>query len=207
LLGAGVEIHLPQVVALAVQQRQRGGAMVVVAVQVDVVRGDAVLDGAVDHHRHRGCRGLVDAGRDELVRGDGPVADLLVEGVPVGSLGAVREAHVQDRQARLAQEELLQILRAREHVAVRAHVAVLVPEGVPVHEEVLVRRRVAAAQQVPELRRAHGEVIQHQVQLELDAALGEGDEVGVGDQGLVQVVVDDREAAVEIAVEAGGQQV
>ena len=208
LLRAGVQIHLTQVAALLLQQGQQLMLVVVVAVQVHVLGLPARLDVLI-HQRcqHRGGL-LADAAQSaQLSRIDRLVADLLIEGVPVGPSGAVREADLENRQAGLAHEELVQIVLLRNDVAILPHLSAVPPELVPIDEKVPVLGLIPLLQQIFELGRGHGEMVENQVELEGDTQGIEGLDIGLGDQVPVEVVIDNGEATIEVTVEKGRQDI
>ena len=133
--------------------------------------------------------------------------DLLVKGVPVEAIRAVGEANLEDGQVRFAHEQPVEMLGRGDHVAVGVEVAFALPELVPVDEEVGELGLVTVRQHVLELRRSDREMVEHQVQLQQDAELVEGFEIAGRYEVSVQVIVDDGEAAIKVAVEDGGQHV
>ncbi len=104
--------------------------------------------------------------------------DLLVEGVPVEAIGAVGEANLEDGQTGFAHEQLVEVLGRRDHVAVIVEFAFALPELVPVDEEVGELGVVTVRQHVLELWRSHREMVEHEVELQQDAELVEGLEIG-----------------------------
>ena len=135
------------------------------------------------------------------------IAHLLIERVPVGDLAAVRQADHQQRQAGLAQKHVLHGGRVGLDIALRRHPPVALPEGVPVDEEIAVGGGVPAAQDVLELRGEHGQVVEHEVELEVEPQRAQAGEVRLRGQAAVQVIADDGKAPVEVAVEHAGQDV
>ena len=90
---------------------------------------------------------------------------LLVEGVPVGALGAVGKLHHQHGQAGFAEEHILDVLLPGNQDALFVDVAAAFPELVPVDEEVLILRGVALLEQVLELGGLDGHMVQDDIQL------------------------------------------
>ena len=121
---------------------------------------------------------------------------LLVEGVPIGALGAVGKLHHQHGQAGLAEEHVLDVLLPGDQDALFVQVAAAFPELVPVDEEILIGRGVPFFHQVLELRGLDGQVVQDEVQLQVDAHGLERFQVLLFGNDPVDAVVDDGEAPV-----------
>ena len=137
-----------------------------------------------------------------LVRGD-----LLVEGVPIRSAGAIGEVHHEKRQAGLTEEHVLQILLTGLEDAVRADLPAARPELVPGDEEVLIFRGRALFHQILELGGEHGEVVEDEIQLQVHAHVPQGGKVLFPGGVPVEAVVLDGEAPVQVRVEEAGQDV
>ena len=102
---------------------------------------------------------------------------------------------------------IVQVLLLGDDVSLGTHLALASPELVPVDEKVRELGVVAIVQHVLELRRADGEVVQHQIELEPETEFAESLDVLGGDELLVELVVDDREAPIQVAVKESGQDV
>ena len=203
-----VQIHLAQIAAAALQMVHHRG---LVGLEFAEVHGGglfAPLQRRVHQVRNAAGRLILDAqALHQLAGVHLAVAHLLIEGVPVGHLAAVRHAHHQDGQAGLAEEHIPNQLGIRLDVALLGHLAVSFPELVPVDEEVLIAGVLAVFEQVLELGRQHRGVVQNQIELQIDAQFAQRVQVGLTGVALVQVVVDHREAPVQIGVEDAGQDV
>ncbi len=132
---------------------------------------------------------------------------LLVEGVPIGALGAVGELYHQHGQAGLAEEHVLDVLLPGNQHALFVQLAAAFPELVPVDEEILIGGGVPFFHQVLELGRLDGQVVQDEVQLQVDAHVLEGLQVLLCGDHPVDAVVDDGEAPVQVGVEQAGENV
>ena len=168
--GGHVQVHLAQIAAAAFQMIHHGG---LVGLELTEVHGGglfAPLQRGVHQLGNAAGRLILDAkALHQLAGVHLAVAHLLIEGVPVGHLAAVRHAHHQDGQAGLAEEHILDFFLVRLDVALFGHLAVAFQEPVPVDEEVLVAGVLAVFQQILKLGRQHRGVVQDQVEFQVNA--------------------------------------
>ena len=79
--------------------------------------------------------------------------------------------------------------------------------GIQIYHQGRLSEAARNLEQVLELGRAHGEVVQDEIELEHDIQLVQRLQVFFGNQFVIEVVIDDGKAAIQVAVENGWQDV
>ena len=206
--GTDVQVHLAQVPPAGLQQFRQRFQPGVQSVQVRCfrqppfgsrpVRGlSQPLRNPVAAVRHR----------QEILGIQRGIADLLVEGVPVGHVLPVRHPDHEDRQAGLAEEHVFDLFRIRPDISLFGHGAGALPEFVPVNKEIRVPGSSPVLQDVLKLGRKNRGVVQDKVQLQFNAELLKRFQVFLPGKQLIQPVVDDGKTPVQVRVEQAGKNI
>lgn len=131
----------------------------------------------------------------------------LIEGVPVGDLPAVRKPHHKDGQTWLAEEHIPDQGGIRLDIALSRHLPVALPETIPVDEKVTEGRSVAIFQNILKFLGKHGGVVQYKIQGQIDIQGLHILQILRRCQKMVQAVVNQGEAPVQICVENAGKDI
>ena len=135
------------------------------------------------------------------------VVNALIEGIPVRDLPAVRKAHHEDGQTRLAEEHVPDQGGIRLNIALSRHFPVALPEAIPVDEKVPEGGRVAIFQNILKFLGKHGGVVQYKIQGQIDIQGLQILQILRRGQKMVQAVVNQGEAPVQICVENAGKDI
>ncbi len=107
--------------------------------KVDFTRLFAALQCGVDQRRDTLCCQVLDMeSANQFQRINFRILDLLIKRVPIGDFFAVWHTDHQDRQARLAEEHVLDQIGVRLDVSVRGHGSVSRPKMIPIDKKVFV---------------------------------------------------------------------
>ena len=162
----------------------------------------------VDHSGQKHRFSILDRRCLHQVLGVYPVVfHLLVEGIPVGNIPAVRETYHQNWQTGLPEEHILCKLRVRPDIALGGHGPVAFPESVPVNKEIPVGGTVSVFQNVLKFPGQYGGVIQDEIQGQVHIHGPEIVQVLRRGKQTVQTIVDQGKAPVQVRVENAGQNI
>ena len=135
------------------------------------------------------------------------VVNALIEGVPVGDLSAVRKAHHKDGQTWLAEEHIPDQRCIRLDIALSRHFTVALPKAIPVDEKVPEGGIVTVFQNILKFLGQYGGVVQNEIQGQVDIQILQVLQILRRGQKMVQAVVDQGEAPVQIRVENAGKDI
>ena len=166
---ADIQVHLPQIFPAALQIIPYRPAKGLQRAKVHFRRGLPGIQCPIDSRRKAKGLPILGVGRLHQVLGiHMVVVNALIEGIPVGDLPAVREAHHEDWQPRLAEEHVPDQGGIRLNIALSRHFTVALPKAIPVDEKVPEGGIVTVFQNILKFLGQYGGVVQNEIQGQVD---------------------------------------